>query len=260
MSFNVVTTSTGSKKSQDVFEMDVKKAVIQPHSSYFAEVSFKPYSMNQFQGTFEATVEGLPPSLSQKFKPLTFDLSGEGNLPKVTVVKPSLKNKKGMPMLMYRRLLIGQEQKLQIILTNDGNLKSTVYVDLLDESGVFEIEQTSINESVYSESEEGVPHKFGLVLNVGESATFDVLFSPIDAIRFLGTVRVSLVDNPFEDVSVMLLGEGYMEDITVENVHAVNDELASLSGAVPNQVEDVDEPDSDVIDDSDAGEFFSSVY
>ena len=59
----------------------------------------------------------------------------------MSVLKPSVKNKKGLPVLMYRRLLIGQEQKQQIVLVNDGNLKSTIFVDLVDESGVFDIQQ-----------------------------------------------------------------------------------------------------------------------
>ncbi|XP_063716545.1 hydrocephalus-inducing protein homolog isoform X4 [Symsagittifera roscoffensis] len=245
-----------SKKSNspDVFDMEMKKALIQPHSSYSAEVTFRPTSMSQFWGSFEAVVEGLPTSLSQKFKPLSFELFGEGNLPKVSVLKPSVKNKKGLPVLMYRRLLIGQEQKQQIVLVNDGNLKSTIFVDLVDESGVFDIQQLSKNESVYEAGEESTPHKFGLILNVGEQASFDVLFSPIDAVRFFGSVKVSLVDNPFEDASIVLLGEGYMEDITLENVHTVKDDSLSASAfsAANQNSEDEDESDNDVIDDSDA--------
>ena len=71
----------------------------------------------------------------------------------------------------------------------------------------------------------------------------------------MGKIQISLVDNPFEDVSVVLLGEGYMEDITIENIHTIKD-LSGLpidSGLSANQVEDEGEVDSDVIDDSDAG-------
>ena len=90
---------------------------------------------------------------------------------------------------------------------------------------------------------------------MGEQASFDVLFSPIDAVRFFGSVKVSLVDNPFEDASIVLLGEGYMEDITLENVHTVKDDSLSASAfsAANQNSEDEDESDNDVIDDSDAG-------
>ena len=133
-----------------MFDVEVKKAVVQPHSSYFAEVTFKPLSMQTYGGIFEAQVEGLPASLSQKFKPLTFELVGDGNLPRVTVVKPTLKNKKSMPMMMYRRLLVGQEQTMQLVLVNDGNLRSTIYIDPLDDNGVFHVTQVSSNQSIYS--------------------------------------------------------------------------------------------------------------
>ena len=90
---------------------------------------------------------------------------------------------------------------------------------------------------------------------MGEEAIFDVTFTPTEATRFIGKIQISLVDNPFEDVSVVLLGEGYMEDITIENIHTIKDISGLPIGSVlaTNQIEEEGEVDSDVIDDSDAG-------
>jgi len=77
---------------------------------------------------FEAAVEGAATSkTSQIARPLTFDLVGEGHLPTVRVSSPTLRNRSGLPLLLFHRLLIGRTETLQLVLTNEGALQSQVY-------------------------------------------------------------------------------------------------------------------------------------
>ena len=61
-----------------------------------------------------------------KGRNLAFDMSGEGNLPRISILKPSIRNKKGLPLLLFRRNLINTVQALPIEICNDGTLPSKV--------------------------------------------------------------------------------------------------------------------------------------
>ena len=80
-----------------------------------------------YTAVFEAAVEAAATSKAlQMTRPLTFDLVGEGHLPTVRVSAPTLRNRSGFPLLLFRRLLVGHTQTLQLVLTNEGALHSQV--------------------------------------------------------------------------------------------------------------------------------------
>ncbi len=78
-----------------------------------------------YHGSFEVALEGLTGPASKQ-KNLSFDVQGEGNLPRVSVLKPSVRNKKGTPILLFSRLLLRQTQRLPLTLKNEGTLPSKV--------------------------------------------------------------------------------------------------------------------------------------
>ena len=78
--------------------------------------------------TFEAGVEVAAQS-QVKGRNLTFEVVGEGNLPRISILKPIVRNKKGQSLLLFKRNLIGKEQTLPLHLVNDGTLPSKVKYD-----------------------------------------------------------------------------------------------------------------------------------
>ena len=68
-----------------------------------------------------------------KGRSLTFELSGEGSLPHANVIKPSIRNKKGQPLLLFKKSLIGGIQTLPLVILNDGNLTCKVSANKLFE-------------------------------------------------------------------------------------------------------------------------------
>lgn len=62
-------------------------------------------------------------------KVLEFNLMGEGNLPSVCVVRPALRNRRGSPMLLFRRLFVGRRRTLPLVLHNNGNVPAQVRGD-----------------------------------------------------------------------------------------------------------------------------------
>ena len=89
-------------------------------------ISYQYLFLDQnFQAVFEATIEGIPAN-QLKGKTLTFDLSGEGNLPRIGIQKPTVRNKRGQPLILFKKNLVGRSEILPLILINDGTLPSKV--------------------------------------------------------------------------------------------------------------------------------------
>ena len=65
------------------------------------------------------------------------------------------------------------------------------------------------------------PHTASVIVNVGEKATFDVLFCPTVPQRSQAQIKLSVIDNQYEDSIIALVGEGYEDDVTLDNIHSV---------------------------------------
>uniref|UniRef100_A0A2K6KCF4 HYDIN axonemal central pair apparatus protein n=1 Tax=Rhinopithecus bieti TaxID=61621 RepID=A0A2K6KCF4_RHIBE len=210
----------------DIFEVEPNKMCIASHSHAFATVSFTPQIMQNYQCIFEATLDGLPSTLA-KSRGLVFDIAGEGNLPRVTVVRPILHNQRGNPLLLFKRLLLGHSEKLPLILKNNGVLPAQLHVDLQDELGVFSLKGRPTTSYIYI-TEENKPHEkakkahtASLVVSPGDTAEFDVFFHSQKVGRMRGIIHLSVINNQYEETTIHMVGEGYEDDITLDNIHGL---------------------------------------
>uniref|UniRef100_A0A8C3CDK8 HYDIN protein n=1 Tax=Cairina moschata TaxID=8855 RepID=A0A8C3CDK8_CAIMO len=210
-----------NSRISDVFEVDPVQMCVPSRSHAFATVTFTPQTMQSYQCTFEASLDAQTS--------LTFDISGEGNLPRVTVLRPVLHSKGGNPLLLFKKLLLGDSEKLPLVLHNAGGVPVQVMIDLLDEGGAFFLRARPTTQCIYqaagmkedSAGEGTKPHTASLVLHRGESAEFDVLFKPSLPQRVEGKIHLSVVDNPYEETNIQLVGEGYEDDFTIDNIHGL---------------------------------------
>ncbi|XP_068693384.1 hydrocephalus-inducing protein homolog [Montipora foliosa] len=215
-----------SARWHDVYEIDPQRASIPAHSFVYATVSFVPPSMQMYNATLEAAVDGMPTAMS-KYRNLTFDIQGEGNLPRINVVRPTARNKKGAPVLLFRRLLLGRSQVLQLSLKNEGTLMSRVNIDLKDPEGVYSIscvEGTKtlmpLDEVVDEDDPKSRVHTLTVVVPMGKTADFSIEFNPFLVGRMVGEVRLTVVDNPYEESIIQLIGEGYQDEVTIDNIRS----------------------------------------
>ncbi|XP_006860378.1 PREDICTED: hydrocephalus-inducing protein homolog [Chrysochloris asiatica] len=238
---NIVVKPISNKaiaRINDIFEVEPNKMCVASRSHAFATVSFTPQTMQTYQCIFEATLDGLPSNLI-KNRSLAFDIMGEGNLPRVVVVRPILHNQLGHPLLLFKRLLLGHSEKLPLILKNNGTIPAQLHVDLWDQLGVFSLKGKATTSYIYI-SEENKPnekakkaHTAALIVSPGETAEFDVLFHSLKVGRVSGTIHLSVIDNQYEETIIHMVGEGYKDDITLENIHGLvastNQEASELS-------------------------------
>ena len=79
-----------------------------------------------FEAGLEVATVGGKNISTTAVSPLSFEISGEGNLPRVRVSLPVFKNRLEQPVLLFRKTLIGQSQTMQLVLTNDGVIPAQV--------------------------------------------------------------------------------------------------------------------------------------
>ncbi|CAH7062215.1 Hydin [Phodopus roborovskii] len=210
----------------DIFDVEPNKMCIGSRSHAFATVLFTPQAMQTYQCIFEATLDGLPSNLARS-RGLVFDIVGEGTLPRVTVIRPTLYTQHGNPLLLFKRLLLGHSEKLPLILKNNGTIPAQLHVDLRDQRGVFSLKGRPTTSYIYI-IEENKPnekvkkaHTASLVVSPGDTAEFDVFFHSKKIGRMTGSIHLSVINNQYEETLIHLVGESYEDDITLDNIHGL---------------------------------------
>jgi hydrocephalus-inducing protein len=191
---------TKSDAADFAFDVEPKKITIPSHEYRYVTVSFHPMLIQSYAGIFEALVEN---SDQTKSKTLIFELRGEGTLPRISIEKPNTKNKNGYPSLKFRRLLIGSSQVLPLVLKNEGITMAKVKLEwLTKETEEFEC----IGMNSYH------------TLRPQESRAIDVKCRALSIGKFEAEMKVRVLDNSFEDSIIQMNGEGYMDEVTFDNL------------------------------------------
>ena len=187
---------------------------------------------------------------------MSFELQGEGNLPQVAVVRPTLRNAAGQYVLLFKRLLLGRCQVVPITLENTGTIHATIVAEnhSKDNSYSISMQEASLQPQESSNEEKGEGSEFASVpvsmeLAVGEKQDLLVMFQPNSAKRCSGLVHLRIKSNQFENLSIQLVGEGYEDDVSIENIRGRAEET-SLSEEEVQKMANKMEGGSQVIGDT----------
>ena len=160
----------------------------------------------QYSAIFEGTVEHGNDETKQN--KLVFELRGEGTLPTLQIQKPTDTEADGTAVLRFKKVRIGKDLILPIILKNEGQVPATARFDAItNEAFSFEgnMSQTISAKSFHS---------------------FDIKYKPtkVGAEKFM--LNFSTLNNLFEQHKVLLQGEGFNESIIFEGLpNGSEDEL-----------------------------------
>ncbi|KAJ3260794.1 hypothetical protein HK103_007357 [Boothiomyces macroporosus] len=196
-----VTKPRGKSKTEAIdfaFDVEPKKLVIPSHEHRYVAVSFHPTSIQSYSGVFEATVENVTEG---KNKFLSFELRGEGTLPRVVIEKPTLKSKTGAVFLKFKRLLVGTSQTLPLVIKNDGIIPASFKLEWMYKD----------NEDFYCTGLNNYQ-----TLKPQESRSIDFKCQPSSVRKLEGELKMKVSDNNFEDTTIQISGEGYLDDLTLE--------------------------------------------
>ena len=65
------------------------------------------------------------------------------------------------------------------------------------------------------------PHTASVNVGVGEKVAFNAIFRPQAVLRSQAHIRVSVIDNQYEDSILQLVGEGYEDEISLDKIGCV---------------------------------------
>jgi hydrocephalus-inducing protein len=237
--FSIKSSSTKQKGIQEAFIVEpTHKVAIPPHSHIYATVTFKPGAIQTYYTLFEAVPDGT------KGKGLSFDIQGEGNLPQVSLLKPTLRNPKGYTMLLFKRILRNRSQVLPLTLKNTGTIPATVLIETISGAQAFTVVPADEDApGNYAQTDDDHPKPKALPppeafhLAVNETRDCMIMFRPSAVKKFRGELCVRIQDNQFEKLPIQLIGEGYEDEVCVENIRGQFDVEATNVEEVPEDID-----------------------
>uniref|UniRef100_A0A3Q2PEK1 HYDIN axonemal central pair apparatus protein n=1 Tax=Fundulus heteroclitus TaxID=8078 RepID=A0A3Q2PEK1_FUNHE len=184
---------TKSSRQLEVFDLSATTLNISNQSHAFAVVTFTPQALRHYSAVFEATIKGLLRS-KQAFmnQALEFQLTGEGTLPSVSVLRPAQENNKGNPVIRFGRTLVGRRHSSPLVLLNDGNVVAEVKGQLV--------------------------HRATVRLNVNKQKRFEVSFCSNKSVTVETTMTVQVKDNQYSNTTIHVMGEAYQEIVSLDNI------------------------------------------
>lgn len=233
-------TSQPSQTQQTIFDIEPKQLLIQSYEQTFVTLKFAPTVIGTFSAHFEAMVvfnengcSTLTGTQALHNSGLAFEIRGEGTLPRITMSPQSSKAlvngsstggkypKQGNSVstmssnMIFRfgKVFLNQTVSEEIILRNDSLVDARFSVELVQNDGTKFFDLMDANPTVI------------YVLEPNCSKVIHVLFKPTAAKRSESDLRLKLVDNPFEDMTLSLCGEGYVQDVTLEASKYLDDYL-----------------------------------
>lgn len=191
------------------------KTVLPPHGFTYATVYFHPKAIQDYDCIFEAAVDGS----GNKSKPLSFQLTGAGNLPRASLSHPSLKDEAGFGILNFRSLPVGQSQKLPLVLRNDGDLQAKIKLpwgkSIKSPFSLF----LKDSKKSFEEAE----------LSSGESLNLEVEFRPETIDQFEEILQFEILHNEFDTIVVKLFGECFNQAVVIDNLPGLPLELSGIN-------------------------------
>jgi hydrocephalus-inducing protein len=207
------------------FEIEPNRVQLSPHSHAYVTVSFTPLVMINYSTIFEANLENVPSST--KNRSISFEISGDGNLPNFRIIKPILRNKKSQTLLLFKRSVINHIDYQQLILANNGTLPTKLNFFMHDPDNAFKIRPTptsnnnKFNGIIYNNNSQLDSDIINsIIIQPQEQINLTVSCLPTKIQTYQASLQVIVVDNHYEETLIQMIGEGYMENVTLENMHS----------------------------------------
>ena len=188
-----------SKKPEPV-SLDQNTVEIPPQQAHLVDLVFRPNDSKDYHYVVEATVVG---GTDEKTNMLTFGVHGKGALPKVVAL-----DRTGEPLgrtatISMGKNLLGFRKVRMIPIKNDSPIPARLTV-ARTESRSFDLENYDFVRS-YS-------------LDPGKHFNLVVAFRPMACEKSSFDIRVSVAENPKEDIHLTVVGEGFREDVICEGL------------------------------------------
>ncbi|KAF6780525.1 hypothetical protein AHF37_00011 [Paragonimus kellicotti] len=259
--------SSRSLTPADAFEVDPEREQIEPHTCTYVNVTFSPSAMHKYAAQFRVYLENMPSmgstgsgrisytpggsKLTTAVPVLSFELAGEGHLPRLTVLEPTARSRQGHVMCVFQRVQLGRQANRSLVLKNTGILNSRVSYELitppvhvysmfihcllhelrptriLPTNAATDLAPRRVSSATEQHSVASQLNTAGLLLQPGKQFCFRVCYRPNQSgLKSLGQIRLLVVNNPYEDTLVELVGESLADEVCLYDLPQLEPERA----------------------------------
>lgn len=156
----------------------------------------------------------------------SFSISGDGALPRINILYPTLKDVLGNGILNFVRMPVGQTQTLPFSLVNVGSLASQIHIDLEDRENFRLIPCNDKGNKILIQSNgSSMTHTAQVTLEPAEEAHMMVAFKSNQVGTFNSHILITVLDNEFENTKCNLTAECYKETVCLKNLPQLPIEL-----------------------------------
>ncbi|XP_044005916.1 hydrocephalus-inducing protein-like, partial [Aphidius gifuensis] len=177
---DIIKNSSTSKSLVPVFVVDPVKATISPLETHVFTITFSPTIIKKYSYFLEARVL-LPPDMTSD--KLYIEIIGNSCVPEIDLIEPSIDSKRGHAYLKFGQCLVGETSIKNISFKNTGKVKTQVLIEI---------------------------HR--------EFTKLIVLFKPDEPIIIEAKICLFFTNNPYEQLTVNLQGEGFIEPVVFEGL------------------------------------------
>ncbi|XP_022253141.1 hydrocephalus-inducing protein homolog [Limulus polyphemus] len=194
-------------RPSEVFEITPDCCTIHPGGHTYLTLKYSPKSIQIHNAMFEAAV-----NISTPHGPsLVFELVGEGILPRIIFLQPRLYDEQNSLIMLFNKLIVGCSQCLPLVLKNTDLPPAQVKIVFDDPEGAFQLKSET-----KKDISAGSDNLWQLTLLSGEVFIFHVIFTALYDKHFESSLELNVMNNPFEQQKVRLLGKGYTGMVSVE--------------------------------------------
>lgn len=122
-------------------------------------------------------LDNLPANMIKQ-RSIGFEITGDGTLPRFSIVKPTVRNRKGQTLMLFKRTVVGGEDRQTLVLANEGTLAAKINFFLYDPDSVFRIRPTSANkdrpEGVVMKEDGNAPSVVSVIIQPSSQVAFQV--------------------------------------------------------------------------------------
>ncbi|KAI3385976.1 hypothetical protein SNEBB_004504 [Seison nebaliae] len=198
----VIDTDNDAFSPQNIFQFKETSTRVEPHSTYYVTVSFIPLAIQSYVCTLNIYLDQSPQPLH------SFELMGDGILPRIQIIQPSLRDEQRRLLLPFRRMNVTEKQNRKLIIRNDSHLPTEIDITMNDANNVFWLRGNSSIDTL----SQTYKYEFGTYL---AELILEVFFISDIPGEFEGELTIQIQHNQYEDHVIYITGTCYEDDVTI---------------------------------------------
>ncbi|CAG4998369.1 unnamed protein product [Parnassius apollo] len=202
-----------ANSNQEIFSLDKYETHIEPLMHKNLNIIFSPKALEVYKAVLEVKLKKVE-SEEQSFR---ICLIGEGVIPRIRIIYPQIKKDKHT-LLEFPVTCLGSITNRQISFKSISSINVMVIVDIIpsvkaDRPLFWLTAEPDTDHIVLNGNNDNVNITLKVTMKPSELVTLTVHYSPLEKGKTNCEIKLTVVNNPFENYTILCNAEAFMEDV-----------------------------------------------